>query len=107
MSFQPTEFMWNPWGDDCVRVEPFINEKEVKFWPDFRLNQYAHSKGLHKVACYFVEEPNGYKSRLITQAGQPIYEHQNLEAVCCYMDIMALADTYEQPTESKDNENTD
>ena len=49
----------------------FVNEQGVKWWLDKSLTMYAVDKGL-QVQVFLVEEPNGYKTRLIIENGEPV-----------------------------------
>lgn len=74
----------------------FVNPDGVKFWLDQESTRYALSKKLKDVQVLFVEETNGNRTRLITQRGEPVYEHQNLENIACHLDIMQLNEQFEK-----------
>lgn len=68
-----------------------VNEQGVKFWLDVDLTRYGREKGLGRVQVLFIETPDKKQTRLITENGQPVFEHTGLENVAVHLDIMALA----------------
>jgi hypothetical protein len=80
--------LWTPWSDEKV-PPPVVNDIGIKFWKDPDLQRYADGKGV-KVVCLFAEFPDGHKTRLLAQGGQPIQESQRLEDLACYIDMMAV-----------------
>jgi len=72
-----------------------INELGVKWWEDVDLTEYAQHKdknniSLPNIKIFCVEEPDGYRTRLMVQDGQSIFENTNLEAMAGHIDIMKL-----------------
>lgn len=73
----------------------FTNESDVKFWMDKSCNNYVKKLGLKNVICFLVETPDGCRTRLITLNGMPHYENQNLEAIGCHLDMMAVCEKFD------------
>lgn len=69
----------------------FVNERGVKWWIDKSMTSYARSpdeKGTELDAvCFFVEETNGRRTRLLTLNGMIIEDEQNLEQMAMKIDI--------------------
>jgi hypothetical protein len=83
--------MFTPW--DINQPPDFVNELGIKWWFDAETTKWAHrkdSKGisLPDIHCFFIEKPDGYKSRVLIQNNKDIYESQSLEAVACRIDIL-------------------
>lgn len=82
---------------DWWDTEPFfVNEKGVKFWLDYHTTEYGKSRGLKDAYVWYTLEPDGTKTRLLTIDDKPAYENQDLEAMACHIDIVALAESYKE-----------
>jgi len=80
-------------GDVPWKTEPqFTNAEGVKWWVDKDSNSYVKRKGFdtNKVNVWYVERPDGYKTRIIIENGEMVYESQQLEAIAVHIDVMAL-----------------
>lgn len=81
----------NPW-DDNLKPD-FVNEAGVKWWVDPSLTRYAREPNvrdtkLDDVICFYTEEPNGVKSRVLVRNQQVIFESQSLETIAVEIDKM-------------------
>ena len=73
-----------PWD----KPPEFVNEKGFKWWQDAETTGYAKGKKLDAV-CWFVEEPNGRRTRiLVSKKGEVLEENQSLEGMCCKIDVL-------------------
>ena len=80
---------------NIFKTEPLaINEKGVKFWLDKSMTEYARKPDSNGVVldvnCYFIEELNGRRSRVLTKNGKIIEEDQTLEGMACKIDVRKL-----------------
>lgn len=72
-------------------TEPdFVNDLGVKWWYDEFTTQYAQKPDFWGIKlnaiCYYVEEPNGNRTRVLVSDGNIIEEDQNLEALAVKID---------------------
>lgn len=65
-----------------------INEQGVKWWQDEDMAGYARGKGIDDVELWYVERPDGYRTRVMTRIGEPIYDDQTAEGMACHIDMM-------------------
>lgn len=82
--------------DDVIKTEPLlVNDKGVKFWLDKDTTQYAKYKGLTDIVVFYLEEPNGRLTRLITEQkngqSEELYDSQSLEAIAAHIDFIKLS----------------
>lgn len=88
--------MTNPHAPFWERNPPdFINAEGVKWWIDKETTRWATRENINGTTLdyqvFIVKRPDGYITRLILdEERQPIYEHQQLEAVASKIDIMKL-----------------
>ena len=80
---------------NIFKTEPLaINEKGVKFWLDKSTTEYAQNPDINgtvlDVVCYFIEEANGRRSRILVKNGEIIEEDQSLEGIACKIDIRKM-----------------
>lgn len=74
----------------------YINEKGVKWWLDKSTTNFAQRpdhKGITlNITCFFVEEPNGYKTRVLidNDIKEVIYEDTTLDGIGSKIDILKL-----------------
>lgn len=85
--------MFTPWDTTKVPKPDFINELGVKWWFDPDTTQWARKKNKNGIAlldvyCFFIEKPDGYRSRVLTRNDVDIYESQSLEAIVQHIDIL-------------------
>jgi hypothetical protein len=78
-----------PWD----KPPEFVNENGVKWWQDKKTTCYAQKKNRDgkklDVVCWFVEEPNGRRTRiLVSKKGEVLEENQSLEAMLCKIDVL-------------------
>jgi hypothetical protein len=75
----------------------FINEKGVKWWLDKQLTNYCEREDLNgiklKMKVFYVEEPDGRKTRMLIDANGPVYENQKLEDMAVHIDILKLMES--------------
>lgn len=71
--------------------KPDAENELCKFILDKQSTLYAQSKGLkdHQV-FYTKEKSSGRVTRLLTENREVIYENQNLEVLCCHIDVISL-----------------
>jgi hypothetical protein len=75
---------------DIFETKPdAINEKGTSFWLDIEITKYAKCLGLKEVKVLFLKDKNGYKTRIILEKEQYVYESQKLEDIGVHLDIMA------------------
>lgn len=80
--------------NDVFDTKPIcVNEKGVKWWLDESTTKYcieknALGKSLPKVIAYFVEMPDGTRTRLLVEGGKIIYDAQSLDEIACHIDIL-------------------
>ena len=76
------DFPWN-------KPPEFVNEKGFKWWQDTETTGYAHKGKKLDAVCWFVEEPNGRRTRiLVSKRGEVLEENQSLEGMCCKIDVL-------------------
>lgn len=77
-----------------------VNDIGTKFWLDQTLTTYATTKRTPGVSGYplpdtvrvfFVEAADGYRTRLLCDGGDVLYEATNLESMAVHIDILRLA----------------
>ena len=78
-----------PWN----KPPEFVNEKGFKWWQDTETTGYAQKKNHNgkklDAVCWFVEEPNGSRTRiLVSKKGEVLEENQSLEGMCCKIDVL-------------------
>lgn len=79
-----------PWNED----PDFINKAGVKWWVDVSTTLYAikeDENGIKlDVVCYFVEKPNGYRTRILVNKRERtyLYENPSLEGISMYIDAL-------------------
>ena len=78
-----------PWN----KPPEFVNEKGFKWWQDKETTDYAKKKNRDgkklDAVCWFVEEPNGRKTRvLVSKKCEVLEENQSLEGMCCKIDVL-------------------
>lgn len=81
--------------DDTDRLPDSVNEEGTKWWFDKNTTDYArrpNSNGttLDDVMVFIVETKDGYRTRLLVEKGEIIWEGQKLEAACGAIDIMKV-----------------
>lgn len=82
----------------------FINERGVKWWLDKSLTRYAeradHNGTKLEAKVFYVERPDGHKTRILIDKDGPIHADQSLESMAFHIDalkIMASKRTGESP----------
>jgi len=94
---------------DIFETEPeFINELGVKWWRDIETTRYAQSpdkNGINlQVICFFIEEPNGRKTRVLVNKDREIIEEtQKLEEMGTKIDVRKFL-KYEEMKKGNINE---
>jgi hypothetical protein len=78
-----------PWN----KPPEFVNEKGFKWWQDAETTDYAQKKNHNgkklDAVCWFVEEPNGRKTRiLVSKKGEVLEESQSLEGMAYKIDVL-------------------
>lgn len=78
-----------PWD----KPPEFVNEKGFKWWYDKGTTGYAqrenHDGKKLDAVCWFVEEPNGRRTRvLVGTKGEVLEENQSLEGMACKIDAL-------------------
>lgn len=71
-------------------VPDYINEKGTKFWLDLDLTKYCKRKELPDHFVYYIEDANGYRSRLLVKDNIRLKESPNLEQLSCFIDFLSL-----------------
>ena len=78
---------------DVFSTKPeFVNELGVKWWRDEDMTKYVQKPDVHGTSldmfCFFIEEPNGRRSRvLVSKDAGIVEEDQNLEALAIKIDV--------------------
>jgi hypothetical protein len=75
------------------KTPDFVNEKGIKWWLDKSSTDYAQKENIRGtrlpgVQVFYAEFPDGYRTRVIVQNKQPVYESQGLEAIAVHIDQM-------------------
>lgn len=70
-----------------------VNELGVKWWRDTETTKYAQRQDEHGTSldavCFFVEQPNGYCTRVLVSAGgQILGENQTMDGMGCKIDVL-------------------
>ncbi len=65
-----------------------INKKGTCFWLDNFSTNYAKEIDLKDVKVFFLKDKSGYKTRVIVEKGEYVFENQKLEDICVHLDIM-------------------
>lgn len=70
----------------------FVNELGVKWWRDEDTTRYAQKPNIHgvtlDVVCFFIEEKDGYRTRLlISKAGEIIEQDQTIDGMGTKIDV--------------------
>ena len=73
-----------------------VNEMGVKWWLDKDTTRYAIAAASVKkvktdIRVFFVETPEGERTRLIIQDGQPVSDCQSLEGIGAKIDMLLIA----------------
>lgn len=80
-----------PW--DANLPPTFVNEEGVKWWPDASSTRYAHTADGHgttleEASVWYVEKPNGYRTRVIIVDGEIDSDNTSIEGVGARIDIL-------------------
>ena len=79
---------------DTDREPDFINEIGTKWWSVDLLNDACKRPDKHGITidarCYIVELKNGERHYVMVQNNEVVYENQNLEAFCVYIDTLKI-----------------
>ena len=83
------------------RDPDFVNEKNVKWWFDKELTDYARNEdingiSLSNVTAWFIEEPGGRQSRLLVDDFAIIGDSLNLEDLACKIDILKASKLFDK-----------
>jgi hypothetical protein len=78
-----------PWD----KPPEFVNNLSVKWWQDKHTTAYAQMKNHDNkkldAVCWFVEEPNGRRTRiLVSKKGEVLEENQSLEGMSSKIDVL-------------------
>lgn len=76
-----------PWD----KTPDFVNEAGVKWWADRDITAYAREKLKSKAVVFYVEEPSGYRTRLLVENDQILNDDQTYEGMCCHIDMLWAA----------------
>lgn len=84
----------------------FVNDLGVKWWLDKSLTEYATREdgngiGLSDITIWCVEKPNGYKTHIMTQGEEALYENQKLEDMAVHVDILKLNCHFDEKDSNK------
>jgi len=83
----------------------FINEEGTKWWFDKSSTTYAQNPDLFgitlDIVCYFVEDKQGFRTRVLIQNGEIIDESTSVEGIGVIIDTLKLVKRLEENKESK------
>ena len=81
--------------DNCTRDPDFVNDELVKWWLDESCTRYAKNPNTRgtklDLTCFLIEEPGGYRTRVLVENGVPIFESQSIDGIGSEIDLMKLA----------------
>lgn len=63
----------------------FVNDVGIKWWL-----YKGMTEKLHKGQVFNVEFPSGERQRVILQDGNIVYETQDIDSLCCRIDVLNL-----------------
>jgi hypothetical protein len=94
------ELMKNIFGYDMDKPD-FVNEEGTKWWLDKGTTEYARKEDINGIALpdvtiFLIEDKKGWRTYLITQGQNSIFECQRLEGIGAHIDMMKTAIRYDK-----------
>ena len=74
---------------DKLGKPDFVNEINTKFWEITLINKEINKYNL-VLGAYYIETKDGERLFVLSNGQQIIYETTSYEALCCYVDALAV-----------------